>query len=212
MSDTTTATSPAEAAASDSGPFLFLRKFLKHGTSVASVMPSSRSLANAMVRHLDCSRPQTLVELGAGTGAVTKVIAERMHPESTLYAVEIDKDFASVLRKDVPKAHVLECDVNDLPQQLKSHGVEHVDHFFSCLPTPSLPKTVNEAIYNCFADVSPQGTMFSQITIMPWVFWSMYRKFFKDVQFNLVVANFPPAGAYHCRHLKDDWKKNIPGK
>ena len=209
MSDTSTAQTAAPADA-DSGSFLFLRKFLKHGTRVASVAPSSRALANAMVRHLDSSKPQTLVELGAGTGAVTRMIAEKMHPESTLYAVEIDPDFAAVLRKDVPQAKVLQCDVKDLPQQLASHGVDHVDHFFSCLPTPSLPKSVNKAIYECFTQVSPADTMFSQITIMPWVFWPMYRKVFKEVQFNLVVANFPPAGAYHCRGLKDNYF--IPGK
>ena len=112
-----------------------------------------------------------------------------------------------MLRNDPSRSFFIDQG-NDLDLAPPYHRV--VDHFFSCLPTPSLPKSVNKAIYECFTQVSPADTMFSQITIMPWVFWPMYRKVFKEVQFNLVVANFPPAGAYHCRGLKDNYF--IPGK
>lgn len=191
---------------------LFFKKFLKHGTRVASVAPSSRSLALAMCRHIDASRPQVLVELGAGTGPVTKVIAEKMHPESTLIAVEIDEDFARVCQEQAAKATVLTCDVAELSNQLQERGIEHVDLFMSGLPTPSMPKAVNRAVLECVASHSREGAVFTQLTVMPWVYRPMYRKIFEQVDFDLVVANIPPGGAYHCHKLRDNWQDNIPGK
>lgn len=191
---------------------LFFKKFLKHGTRVASVAPSSRSLALAMCRFVDASKPQVLVELGAGTGPVTKVIVEKMHPKSTLIAVEIDEDFARVCREVAPKATVLTCDVTELSNQLQELGIEHVDVMMSGLPTPSLPKAVNRAVLTCLEPLSKQGSVFSQLTVMPWVYQGMYRKIFDQVDFDLVVANIPPGGAYHCHNLKDNWLDNLPGK
>ncbi|HMR67878.1 MAG TPA: rRNA adenine N-6-methyltransferase family protein, partial [Anaerolineae bacterium] len=101
---------PSEPAPAQPGSFIFLRKFLRHGTQVASVAPSSRRLALALCHYVTPDRPQTILELGAGTGAVTAVVAERMHPHSRLLAVEMDPDFAAVLRRRDPQAQVIEAD------------------------------------------------------------------------------------------------------
>ncbi len=61
---------------------LFLGKFLKHGTAIASVAPSSRWLSRLTVRNIDWARARALVELGAGTGPITRVIAERRIPNA----------------------------------------------------------------------------------------------------------------------------------
>src|SRR5919106_1276097 len=54
---------------------LFLGKFLRHGTAIASLAPSSRWLSRATVRNVDWDRAKILVELGAGTGPITRVLA-----------------------------------------------------------------------------------------------------------------------------------------
>jgi hypothetical protein len=59
---------------------LFLRKFLLEGRRVASVAPSSRSLARAATRCIDRSRPQVIVDLGAGTGPVTELRSRPLPP------------------------------------------------------------------------------------------------------------------------------------
>ena len=63
---------------------LFLRKFLTQiarGNPIASVAPSSRWLSRTTVRNIDWDRAETLVELGAGTGPITRVLAERARPD-----------------------------------------------------------------------------------------------------------------------------------
>jgi phosphatidylethanolamine/phosphatidyl-N-methylethanolamine N-methyltransferase len=189
---------------------LFLRKFIKHGKRVASFAPSSRALARAMCVPVDPAMPQVIIELGAGTGAVTREISRRMHPESRLIAIEIDAGFARHLRHAVPRAEVVVADVTDLPQTLASIGVNRFDLLLSGLPTPSLPKSLNMVVLQTLAAVSPSAT-FSQLTIMPWVYKPTYVRLFEEVRFNLVIKNAPPGGVYHCRNLRADWHENVPG-
>ena len=50
--------------------------------------------------------------------------------------------------------------------------------------------------------LAPHGT-FNQITELTLVYWRFYKRFFQDVQFRFELRNFPPAGAYFCRGVKD---------
>ncbi len=190
---------------------LFLRKFIKHGKRVASVAPSSRSLARAMCRHVNPNAPQTIVELGAGTGAVTIEVAKRMHPESRLIAIEIDPSFADHLRHACPAAEVIVADVKTLPRTLGDAGVATFDLLLNGLPTPSLPRSLNRVILDTFASLAPADAVVSQLTVMPWVYKPMYARVFDDVRFNLVLRNTPPGGVYHCSALRADWRDHIPG-
>jgi phospholipid N-methyltransferase len=202
-------TSPSTA--DESPASLFFRKFLRHGTRVASVAPSSRSLARAMCAHVDADRPQTILELGAGTGPVTEEVARQMHPDSRLLAVEIDRDFADMLQRRCPRAEVICCDARDLADELAARDVDTIDLVLSGLPTPSLPRAVNEPVLACVERWAPDA-IFSQLTVMPWVYQRMYRRLFHDVRFTLVPANLPPGGVYHCRGLRATWNEHVPGK
>ena len=59
---------------------LFCGKFLRHGTKIASLAPSSRWLSRVTVGNVDWSRARVIVELGAGTGPITRVIAQKAEP------------------------------------------------------------------------------------------------------------------------------------
>src|SRR5262249_57358039 len=78
---------------------LFLGKFLHHGTRIASLAPSSPWLSRTTVRNIPWERARVLVELGAGTGPITRVLAERAHPECKVVVLERDPGFARLLRE-----------------------------------------------------------------------------------------------------------------
>ena len=46
--------------------------------------------------------------------------------------------------------------------------------------------------------------IFRQLTVMPYVYWNLYRNYFDDVSFKLVPLNFPPAGVYFCKNFRPD--------
>lgn len=190
---------------------LFLRKLLTHGFSVAAMRPAGRALAAAHCKHVDPSRPQVIVEIGAGTGAVTAAIAQKMHRDSLLIAVEIDQDFAAILREACPQAKVLACDARQLPAQLAMLNVSRIDLMVSCIALPYVPRAVNEAIFGCLDRMGPDA-WFTQQTLVPLVYRRMYHRLFQEVHFRMVIANLPPGGVYHCRKMRDDYQTHLPGK
>ena len=186
--------------------FLFLGKFCRHGTRIASVAPSSRWLARATLREVDWSRVETVVELGAGTGPITRAIAAAARPETRVIVLERDPDFAQLLRdRFAGRANfdVVQGDVRDLAAILRERGIERVDAVISGLPVPSFPQDLQRELFRAVRAVLAPGGKFSQITEIPWLYWPLYRRFFDDVRFVFEPRNFPPAGAYHCRGIKE---------
>ncbi|WP_422927051.1 ornithine lipid N-methyltransferase [Singulisphaera sp. PoT] len=186
--------------------FLFLGKFFKHGTAIASLAPSSPWLSETTVRNIPWDKARVLVELGAGTGPITKVLAAKAHPDCKVIVLERDPDFARLLRErfaDKPNFDVIEGDVRDLEQILKDRGISQVDYVVSGLPVPSFPKDLQRDLFRNVKKILAPGGTYNQITEMPWVYLRFYRKVFDDVQFVFEPRNIPPAGAYFCRGVKD---------
>ena len=185
---------------------LFLGKFLKHGTAIASLAPSSPWLSRTTVRNIDWDRTKVLVELGAGTGPITKVLAEKARPDCRVVVLERDPDFARILRERF-QGHgnfdVVEGDVRDLTSILERLGISQVDAVISGLPVPSFPKDLQRDLFRVIKKILVPGGTYNQITEMPWVYLRFYRRFFRDVQFAFEPRNLPPAGAYYCRGVKD---------
>ena len=186
--------------------FLFLGKFLRHGTKIASLAPSSPWLSRTTVRNVDWDRARVVVELGAGTGPITKVLAERAPATCRVLVLERDGDFAKILRErfaHLPNFEVIEGDCRDLGQMLADRGIDRADYIISGLPVPSFPKDLQLDLFRVVKKVlAPEGS-YNQITEMPLVYLGLYRKFFDDVRFAFEPRNFPPAGAYFCRGIKD---------
>jgi phospholipid N-methyltransferase len=180
---------------------LFLKKFIRHGTAIASLAPSSRKLSLATVANIDWANTHTLLELGAGTGPITAVIAEKARPDCRIMALERDPDFVARMKvrfANVPNVEIIQGDVRNLPEILAERGLESVDAVVSGLPIPSFPPDLQEALFDNVRKVLKPGGPFSQITEMPWVYLRLYKKYFDNVRFRFEPRNLPPAGAYHC--------------
>ena len=192
---------------------VWVRKFLRHGTKIASLTPSSRWLCRSMCRDLDPTRPQVIVELGTGTGPLTEMVLDHMHPESTFLSIEVDPDLHALAMSRCPNADIANASVEELPDILASRNIEHVDVFLSCLPVPSLPQRINQVVLETWKRMSTNG-IYTQITQVPWWYQPLYRRVFRDVSFTLVMMNPPPGGVYHCSNLYDDYhaEHRIPGK
>jgi phospholipid N-methyltransferase len=184
---------------------LFLGKFLRQGRAIASVAPSSRWLSETTVRNIDWPTVNALVELGAGTGPITSVIARHARPDCRVVVIERDRDFARLLKDrfgDMPNFDIVEGDVRDLESILAGRGIDRVDHVISGLPVPSFPKELQQALFDAVRKVLKGNGTYNQITEIPWIFWRFYLGFFNDVQFAFEPRNLPPAGAYFCRGIK----------
>src|SRR3974377_801362 len=81
---------------------LFLREYMRNPRATASVCPSSPALSRRMAESIDFRRARTIVELGAGTGAVTRAILERLPRTALLFAVDNNQSFVDHLAERFP--------------------------------------------------------------------------------------------------------------
>lgn len=179
---------------------LVLSKFLKHGTSIATFTPSSKYLAQQICKGIDWDQTQCIVELGAGTGPITKELVKRAKPHTKLVIVELDPDFCKRLRQKFPTVDIVEGDAAELEKLLADRGIKQVDHVISGLPLPSFPKALRDSIIASAARVMTPDGSFRQLTNMPWVYQKLYKTYFEKVKFKLVPLNIPPAGVYTCHN------------
>jgi phospholipid N-methyltransferase len=185
--------------------WLMVRKFLEQGTTVASFAPSSRFLARSMIKGIDYDRAKVIVELGAGTGSITKELLDNIKPHTKFIIVERDPDFCNRLRtrfSEHTNADIIEGDAAQIDTLLADRGITNVDEIVSGLPLPSFTPSLRDAIIASSARALGDVGSFRQLTVMPWVYRRMYKSYFSDVRFQLVPLNVPPAGVYVCRGYK----------
>lgn len=187
---------------------VFATQFLRYGRRVASLVPSSPLLARELASNVDPDTPQTVLELGAGTGVVTQQALTRKHPDSRVITVEINPRLADITESRCPQATVLRCDAAHLEQNLLEIGIRKIDVLINCLPTPSIPAAVNRAIFECVHRFS-DALSITQLTEIPWFYMRFYRRLFEQVRFQPVPVNIPPAGVYHLGGLRDGYERHL---
>ncbi len=127
-------------------PVMFLRAWAKSPMKVGAIAPSSKALAYCMAAQVDLREEGVIVEVGAGTGAVTQGLLARGVPHDRLIVIEREKNLARVLRRQFPGLRVLCADVVHLADTLKKLEVTYVNAVVSSLPLLSMPKVVQEQI------------------------------------------------------------------
>ncbi|KNZ32302.1 MAG: hypothetical protein AD742_12405 [Methylibium sp. NZG] len=157
-----------------------------------AVAPSSQFLARAMADA--ASGAGHIVELGAGTGPVTRVLA-RQHPEASLTVVELQPALARKLSRAHPRAQVHARPAAEVLDELKYDGRPVV--LVSSLPFRSLPTLLRAETRHSILQFLRRhpGSWLVQFTYQP------RAPFDSDVDFTwnrtrFVVANIPPAGVW----------------
>jgi phospholipid N-methyltransferase len=92
---------------------LFLRQWLRDPKSIAAIAPSGRELARRIAGAVgrDAKR---VVEIGAGTGAVTQALLDGGVPPEGLLVVERNTELAALLARRFPAVEVVQGDAFEL--------------------------------------------------------------------------------------------------
>lgn len=133
----------------------FLRECRRHFRSTGALLPSSRFLARALVSELRRPRsPAKILEVGPGTGSVTKEIIRHLLPNDSLDAVEINGYFLTRLRQRFEEepifrrcrdqVHLIHGAVEGLP------GEGAYDFIVSGLPFNNFPVEQVRRIFQVF--------------------------------------------------------------
>ena len=124
----------------------FFRSFLANPRRVGAVLPTSRWAVQDMLDMANLSQARHVAELGAGTGAYTGEILERLRPDARFLAFEIDPDLAAVIseRFNDPRLQVINDSVENIEDYLDG---AKVDVAVSAIPFTSLPEDAKQNIF-----------------------------------------------------------------
>jgi phosphatidylethanolamine/phosphatidyl-N-methylethanolamine N-methyltransferase len=201
----------------------FFREFRRHFRTTGAVLPSSRFLARALTYPLRQPRsPARILEVGPGTGSVTRAIARRMGPGDRLDAVEINGHFVELLRErlDTDKAFRTcrdQVEVIHAPlEELVGDSV--YDYIVSGLPLNNFPVVQIREIFATFDRLlKPGGTLsYYEYALVRQLKWPLVdrrerRRLFRvgrvmrgyirefQIRREQIFINVPPATVRHLR-------------
>ncbi|MBS0549691.1 MAG: hypothetical protein JSR24_18195 [Proteobacteria bacterium] len=158
------------APVEQSGTALFLKRWLRRPFAVGAVVPSGPLLTRAMAETtVACvgDRMGHVIELGAGTGEVTKALLTAGIAPGRLALVERDPELATFLRTNFSGPQIIEGDAAHLPGLMVANGVERLAAVVSSLPLLSLPGEVVTAIVDAVFEALPPGASMIQFTYGP---------------------------------------------
>ncbi|MDX1516922.1 MAG: methyltransferase type 12 [Woeseiaceae bacterium] len=139
--------------------WVFLQGFLKTPKIVASVVPSSSFLKQRVVAEARVDTATTVVELGPGTGGLTKALLAAMPPDSKLLAIEYTAAFVPTLQRiDDARFEVVNACASTLPDQLETRGLDAADAIVSGIPFSTMPGELATGIAAAIANaLRPAG-------------------------------------------------------
>ncbi len=181
----------------------FLTLWFRRPRSIGAITPSGRRLAAAIAREVDFSRPGVIVELGGGTGSITRALVERAAGKAEIVVVEREPTLCALLSARFPGIRVLQGDARDLRRLLANSGIGPVKAVVSGLPLLSLTQaTCRRIVRESFAVLEPDG-VFVQFTygIASPVRASHARRVgVEGRRTGWILGNLPPAALWCYRH------------
>lgn len=139
---------------------LFFKAWVRAPRKTGAIIPSSPILARAMAAQVRVRPGKKVLELGAGTGAVTHALLDAGVAADDLIVIEYDPVFCQRLRQRFPRALILNADATRLEGVLARHGITQVDFIVSSLPLLSLDRVSQAAIIEqCCRALAPEGVL-----------------------------------------------------
>ena len=181
----------------------YLRTFIKNLRKTGAIAPSSKYLARDFTKVLFSNReedeetPVRVLEIGPGTGSLTKLIIPALRTQDHFDIVELNKDFYRMISwkyRHLHNVHTYHANILDFEPEAP------YDFIFSSLPYEGIPRKVSKEIWEKKLQMCKAG---SYITYYKYINIKRFRcKFEKEVvsrfccNEKLVLRNLPPAYLY----------------
>jgi len=175
----------------------FLSKFLEHPQKIGSAIPSSSFLTRKMTEKIDWNQAKVIVELGAGTGVITKVISHKRKADCSVIVIEQDKDLYLSLQRKYPLFSHFE-NAEELKKILQDAGKPKADYIISSLPFTMWSIEMTESILQDIKESIADSGEFILFQYSPYLYPTL-TKHFSSIETSFTLLNFPPAIVYRCK-------------
>ncbi len=162
---------------------------------------SSGTLVKRMLKTVNFSAAEIIIELGAGSGCITELLAKKINPSTTLIVFEVNEMFCKMLKQKFtsPNIHI----INDSAENLEMHlyritGSIKADFVISSLPFSIIDEATRNNIINTIKHVLNPHSVYIQYGYNKKKYNEILNRF-QTVKTSYVLGNLPPAYIFNCR-------------
>lgn len=141
-----------------------LLRALADPVRIGAVAPTGQAVAGRISAVVPGTGAPAVLELGGGTGALTRAIRDRMPPAGRLVVLESDPDLAAHLGRSFPGLDVSARDATELERALDAAGVGRVDAVVCSLPLTVMPDPARRRVLAAAARRLRPGGTFATVT------------------------------------------------
>jgi phosphatidylethanolamine/phosphatidyl-N-methylethanolamine N-methyltransferase len=171
----------------------FFKGMMQGPKTVGSIVPTSSITARRMASVVNPQSGLPVLELGPGTGAITKAILANGIEPRNLVAIEYSTDFYQHLLRTYPGVHFINGDAFDLDKTLGVLRGQTFDCVISGIPLLNFPMKARVALLESLLDRMPAGRPVVQISYGPVSPIIAQPDRYHIQHFDFVVRNIPPA-------------------
>jgi phospholipid N-methyltransferase len=181
----------------------FIKESIRNLKTVGTITKSSVFLCRGVVKQVDFSESEVVVELGAGDGVITKHILRSMSPNSKLLAFEVNEKFCKQLENiNDPRLIVIQDSAEHLEKYLEENHLNKIDAVISAIPFVIFTEEKAHEIIETCKEHMKKKAPFVQVHYSL-LARKMYRSIFGNVKTNFIPLNLPPAFVLVSRKEKE---------
>lgn len=171
----------------------FIKGWMDGPKQVGAILPTSSITARRMASVVNPTSGLPVLELGPGTGIITKAILKHGVRPQDLVSIEYSTDFYQHLVRTVPGVNFINGDAFDLDRTLGAFKDTTFDSVICAIPLLSFPMESRIALLEDLLDRIPPGRPVMQITYGPVSPIIAKPDRYRIKHYDFVVRNIPPA-------------------
>jgi phosphatidylethanolamine/phosphatidyl-N-methylethanolamine N-methyltransferase len=187
----------------------FFRGWLDKPKAVGSIIPTSSVTSKRMASVVNPRSGLPVLELGPGTGVITRAILQRGVRPEDLYLVEYSADFVDHLRSHFAGVNVIHGDAFDLGRTLGAAAGLEFDAAVSGVPLLNFPVARRIAYIEAILDRLPPGRPVVQLTYGPLSPVPPGRGNYTVKHFDFIFRNIPPTQLWIYRRNGSENAANV---
>lgn len=177
----------------------FIKGMMAQPKTVGAIMPTSARMANKMASIIDTGSGLPVLELGPGTGVITKAILDKGVAPKDLVSIEYSTDFVQHLRGKYPGVNFINGDAFAIEETLKDYAGQQFDCVISGIPLLNFPMHARVSLVESLLKLIPVGRPIVQFSYGPVSPVIARPDSYKIEHFDFIVRNIPPAQIWHYK-------------
>lgn len=171
--------------------WLHFRRFLAHPFRVKAFFPASKAWGELIASRVTRRDGEFVVELGAGTGAVTRALMASGVPAHQLLVVEIDREMADFLRVSFPAVRVIEGDAFAIADAVPANIIGKAGTVICGIAVATLPIEKQRELIAGIQSLMVKGGRLIVFGFLPFPPLPAEQLALKRVGVALTLRNFP---------------------